>query len=368
MNILAGLFNFNWTDPLRPDWDYVGDKIAISLFGKIDIAWYAIMISMAIVLSIVIGYFGYAKRLGANSELLSEGVIIGVLAGVIGGRAWYVIADIVKSWTSDYQTSFTSIGSIIDIRSGGLAISGAILLVGIALFIFCRYRKLKLLYILEIVLPLVMLSQVLGRWGNFFNFEAHGGLIQVEGLKEALEKSWLTLPKEFDYVLEAQRKVLWFLPKAIVDRMYIYDEVAGAYGYCHPCFLYEGVANLLGFTAYMLIRRFVKKGVYVGDGISFYLVWYGTVRFFIEMLRTDAQTIGNSNIPVVMVYSTLMVIAGIVWFIVRRVKKIQLETCYDALYGFDSTLHIDPNNKGNKKKNKKQKTQIETEVVENAEI
>lgn len=363
MNILAGLFSFNWTDPRRPDWDYVSDKIAVTLFGKIDIAWYAIMISMAIIISVVLGYFGYAKRLGATSDLLSEGVIIGVLAGIIGGRAWYVIADLVKSWTTDYKSSFTSIGSILDIRSGGLAISGAVLLVGVALFIFCRYRKLKLLYILEIVLPLVMLSQVLGRWGNFFNFEAHGGLIQVEGLEEALKTGRVILS---DNILDAQREALWFIPRVIVDRMYIYDEVAGAYGYCHPCFLYEGMANLFGFTLYMILRRFVKKGIYVGDGISFYLVWYGIVRFFIEMMRTDAQTIGNSNIPVVMVYASIMIIAGIVWFIVRRVKKIQLETCYDALYGFDSTLRINPDD--TKKKNKKQKTKIETEEAQNAEV
>lgn len=360
MNVLLKLFSFDWTDPLRPNWDE-SDKIAFSLFDKIDIAWYAIMILMAIVLSIVIGYFGFAKRLGANSDLLSEGVVIGVLAGVIGGRAWYVIADIVKSWTnSDYTTTFTNLKSIIDIRSGGLAISGAVLLVGIALFVFCKYRKLKLLYILEIVLPLVMLSQVLGRWGNFFNFEAHGGLIQVEGLKEALKQSSY-LP---DNILQLQRDTLWFLPDFIVDRMYIYDDVAKAYGYCQPCFLYEGIANLIGFTAYMLIRRFVKKGVYVGDGISFYLVWYGIVRFFIEMMRTDAQTIGNSNIPVVMVYAVIMVVVGIIWFIIRRVKKIQLESCYDALYGNNSTIFIDPNQ--TKTKNKKNKIELKTEDCENA--
>ena len=323
------------------------------------------MISMAIILSVVLGYFGYAKRLGASSDLLSEGVIIGVVGGVAGGRLWYVVADLIKSWTTDYESSFKTIMDVIDIRSGGLAISGAVIFVFIGLFIFCRYRKLKLLYILEIVLPLVMLSQVLGRWGNFFNFEAHGGLIQVKGLEEALNNLQNQTIMD-NSVLEAQRNFLWFFPKAMVDRMYIFDDVQRAYGYCHPCFFYEGILNFLGFTTYMLIRRFVKKGIYVGDGISFYLVWYGTVRFFIEMLRTDAQTIGNSNIPVVMVYSTIMVIIGIVWFIVRRVKKIQLESCYDALYGFDSTIHIDPNNR-KIKKNKKEKTQIETEVIENAE-
>ena len=140
MNILAGIFSHNWADSLRPDWDYDGAKIAFELFS-LPVAWYAIMISMAIILSVVIGYFGYAKRLGASSDLLSEGVIIGVVGGVIGGRLWYVVADLIKDWTSDkYESSFKTIIDVIDIRSGGLAISGAVIFVFIGLFIFCKYR------------------------------------------------------------------------------------------------------------------------------------------------------------------------------------------------------------------------------------
>jgi phosphatidylglycerol:prolipoprotein diacylglycerol transferase len=109
----------------------------------------------------------------------------------------------------------------------------------------------------------------------------------------------------------------------------------------------------------MLVRRFVKKGIYVGDGISFYLVWYGIVRFFVEQIRTDAQMLGNTGIRLVVVYSTIMIIAGIVWFIVRRVKKISMITVYDALYGFDSNIFLD-SKEIEKKKNKK-KTAVQTE-------
>lgn len=358
--MFLNIFNSNWPDPLRPDWgDHLDSyKEAFNLFGTISVAWYAIMILSAIVLSVVIGYFGFAKRLGITSDHLFEGVILGVVAGIVGARAWYVIADMLQYGTESIyiqDTVFDSIKNILSISTGGLAISGGVLLAGIALFFYCRYRNIKVLYLLEIVLPLIMLSQVLGRWGNFFNFEAHGGLINVPGLEEALPNA---LP---DNILQSQRDFLWFFPDFMVDRMFIKDDITGVWGYCHPCFFYEGALNFIGFTVYMLLRRFVKKGIYVGDGISFYLVWYGLVRFFVEQIRTDAQMLGDTGIRVVVVYATIMVIAGIVWFIIRRVKKISMITCYDALYGFDSTIFVDGNPTKNKK-NKKQKKNITVEA------
>lgn len=354
--MFLNIFSSNWTDPLRPGWGFGQElnqyKEAFNLFG-ISVAWYAIMILCAIILSVVIGYFGFAKRLGISSDYLFEGVIIGVVAGIVGARLWYVIADMIQYGSSSVYIQpslFESLKNIVNIGQGGLAISGGVLLAGIAVFVYCRFRHIKVLYILEIVLPLIMLSQVLGRWGNFFNFEAHGGLINVPGLNEALEAG-NGLPDE---VLQSQRDFLWFFPDFMVDRMYILDDVTNVHGYCHPCFFYEGILNFIGFTTYMLLRRFVKKGIYVGDGISFYLVWYGIVRFFVEQIRTDAQMLGDTGIRLVVVYAAIMVVAGIAWFIIRRVKKISMITCYEALYGFDSTILIDNQQQEKKKKKNKQ--------------
>lgn len=359
--LLSSLFGHDWAESVVPLWGNIHSnsnphKIAFEILG-IPVAWYAIMILMAVILSVVVGYFGFAKRLGATTDYLFEGVIVGVVSGVVGGRLWYVVANILEEGSGSSFIQPTIIGSIIEmvnIRDGGLAISGAVILVGISLFIFCKYRHIKLLYVLEIVMPLIMLSQVLGRWGNFFNFEAHGGFINVPGLQEGLENTEIissikTLPKD---VLDAQRNFLWFFPNFMKDRMFI--DVGGVWGYCHPCFFYEGVANFIGTATYMIVRRFVKKGMYVGDGISFYLIWYGVVRFFIESLRTDAQMIGDTGIKVVMVYTPIMVILGITWLIVRRVLKIQMVPTYEALYGKDSSMLVDPSTiKPKKKKIKK---------------
>ena len=115
--MFLSIFSSNWADPLRPSWglDINSYKEAFNLFGTISVAWYAIMILCAIVLSVVIGYFGFAKRLGINSDHLFEGVILGVVAGIVGARAWYVVADIIQNGSgSDYikDTVFASIKAI----------------------------------------------------------------------------------------------------------------------------------------------------------------------------------------------------------------------------------------------------------------
>lgn len=340
--ILSGLFDFNWEDPLRPNWEqfHGSQRVAFELFGRFEVRWYAVIIMMSILLSVVVGYFGFAKRMHANSDLLSEGVVIGIVAGIVGARLWYVIMDVIGSVTSGNPSNFTSIKDIFDLSSGGLAISGAVILVAIALAIFCKWRKLRVLELLEIVLPIVLLSQVIGRWGNFFNQEATGDLIKVSGLSEALEAiNNGTMTRLPDAVLTAQRQALWFLPDFVIDRMYIAEGVKIA-GYYQPCFFYESLMNFIGVVLYLVLRRVIKKGIYVGDGLSFYLIWYGIVRFFIEHMRTDAQSfiMFGQETRVVVVYSSIMVLAGIAWLIIRRVKKIRLVTVYDALYGPDASM------------------------------
>lgn len=363
--MFLNIFSYNWTDPLRPDWSDASGKVyekyanAFEVFN-IPVKWYAIMILCAIILSVVIGYFGFAKRLGVNSDHLFEGVMVGVVAGIVGARLWFVVANIFED--QGQSAYILNPMNIFAIRDGGLAISGGVLLAGIALFFYSRFRHLKFLYLLEIVLPLIMISQVLGRWGNFFNLEAHGGLILVDGWEAALESANGKVITDNNF-LQAQRDFLWFFPDFMIDRMYIYDGTKGVFGYCHPCFFYEGMLNFIGFTAYMLIRRFVKKGIYVGDGLSFYLIWYGIVRFFVEHLRTDAQMIKNTDVHIVVVYAVIMVIVGVAWFIIRRVKKIAMIPCHEALYGFDSTIYHEHNKKEkNKDKSKQNKQEIKVEA------
>lgn len=292
------------------------------------IAWYAIIIMSGALIGTFFGYFRYGKRLGIDSDTVFTGLTIGLLLGIIGARLYYVL------FTAD-KTQYQSFLDVINPRSGGLAIHGGVIVAAIYLPIYCKIKKIKLLTLLEIALPLILFAQVVGRWGNFVNQEAFGELVKVEELKNYGDLNRFTVLS--DEVLLAQRAALskLLVPNFVINRMYIQSSSASGFicsGYYYPTFYFESMFNLIGIIAYMISRKYIKQ-IKVGDGISFYLIWYGAVRFFIETQRTDALTIGNTNIRIAEVISILFIIAGLVWIILRRVLKIEMVSCYEALYG-----------------------------------
>lgn len=300
------------------------DKIAFTI-GSLSVAWYAIIIMCGAILGTCIGYFVFAKKLHLDSDTLLTGMTIGVLVGIIGARLYYVLFN--------YKNmNITSIIDIISPRSGGLAIHGAIIAELIFIPLYCHKKKVDILAILEIAMPLILLAQVVGRWGNFVNQEAFGSLVPFTG---EISNGMLS-----DAQLLEQRDFLKHLlvPDFVIDRMYITgsnlnhitSDIQKISGYYFPTFYFESIANLIGLTIYMILRKYIKK-IYVGDGLSFYLIWYGVVRIFIESMRTDPLTIGGLRVAILI--SIISIIIGIALIIVRRVTKYRIESCYDLFYG-----------------------------------
>ena len=122
--------------------------------------------------------------------------------------------------------------------------------------------------------------------------------------------------------------------------MYIQSSSATGFicaGYYYPTFYFESIANLIGIVIYMIIRKYWKK-VLVGDGISFYLIWYGIVRLFIELMRTDPLMLGKTGIRVAVLTSIIYIILGLVFLIVRRILKYKMISCKEALYDSNSSI------------------------------
>ena len=323
---------------LRPTFDS-SSKLFLNL-AKIQITWYAVIILGGAIICSLIAYYRYLKRMGMSIDTLSEGLAFGLLFGILGARLYYV------AFSGDH---YDNLLEIINPSKGGLAIHGAIIAVCIYVPIFCKIRHLDLLPLLEILFPVFMMCQAIGRWGNFVNQEAFGPLIKYPGMIS----DTATLS---DAALIAQREFLskLLIPNFIIDRMYIpYSSASGwtVAGYYHPTFLYESVFNVIGVLLYTNLRKYIKK-LYVGDGISFYLIWYGILRFFIESLRTDALMIGNSGIKVAQLISCIFIIVGLALAVVRRVFKYRMVTCKEALFGDAATLVQDEvvSNKNSKNK------------------
>ncbi|MEG1415832.1 MAG: prolipoprotein diacylglyceryl transferase [Clostridium sp.] len=219
------------------------NSVAFSLFG-LDVRWYGVIISTGMVLGILVAMYTSKVR-RVNFDNILDGLIIAIPAGIIGARLYYVLFNL------PYYIDNPS--EIINIREGGLAIHGGIIFGLLAAYIYTRIKKLDMLKLLDVCAPSIILAQAIGRWGNFFNMEAHGG--------------------------EVSREFISKFPEFIQRGMFIDGT------YYHPTFLYESIWNLLVFSLLIyMIYRVKTKGV-----IFFtYFGLYSVGRFFIEGLRTDS--------------------------------------------------------------------------------
>lgn len=236
--------------------------IAFTLFG-ISIRWYGILIALGILCAIAVSSYRFKKH-GLNPDDVPDIAIICVPAGIIGARLYYVIFE--------WENYGGDIGKILDIRSGGLAIHGG-LIFGITAAIFvCKHKKIRLLDGLDAVVCGIVLAQGIGRWGNFFNSEAHGGPTN--------------------------------LPWAI--------QVNGIG--VHPTFLYESLWCLMLF---FLLSHIDKNRKFIGQTSLLYGILYSLERFFVEGLRTDSLMIGPFR-QAQLLSASVIVICLICYFILYR--------------------------------------------------
>ena len=201
-----------------------------------------------------------------------------ILFGFLGARIYYVLFNLDFYLANPIE--------IIKIWNGGLAIHGGIIGAVIAIYVYCKKNKLVFIEMLDICAPAIVIGQVIGRWGNFFNSEAHGGIVT----------------KSF---LESMH-----LPNFIINGMYINGN------YYHPTFLYESILNLICFIVLMFLRK--NKDIKIGVMTGIYLIWYGIVRIFIESLRTDSLMLGS--IKMAQLIGLPMIIIGIILIIVSGNK------------------------------------------------
>ncbi len=172
---------------------------------------------------------------------------------------------------------------IFNIRQGGLAIHGGLIAAVIVVYICTKRKSIKLSSALDMTAPCIILAQAIGRWGNFFNQEAHGGPVTEAFISK--------------------------FPEFIQSGMNINGT------YYHPTFLYESIWNLVVFFILFYMLHKVKK-----NGVVFltYIGLYSIGRFFIEGLRTDSlMMFGLRTAQIVSIIGVLIWIVGLI-IIYRR--------------------------------------------------
>lgn len=258
------------------------NPIAIDL-GFFQISWYSIFISIGVVLAFII-LMVESKKLNINNEFIINLVFWTIIFGIIGARLYYCL------FNYDYYSA--NPGEIIKIWKGGLAIHGGILLGGLFALIYSFKYKIRFFRVTDLLCMGLILAQSVGRWGNFFNGEAHG----IETTREVLE-GFLIIPK---FVIEGMN----------IDGIFY-----------HPTFYYESLWCLLGFIIILLIR-FLCKYLKVGQLTGIYFIWYGIGRFLIESLRTDSLMFQGARVAqIVSVF--LFVIGILLLFLKARGPKLE---------------------------------------------
>lgn len=256
----------------------VGQNISI---GGFSIAFYGMIIGCGMLIAMLY-ILHEAKRLGYSEDAYMDVTLVTIVCGVIGARLYYVMFrwDLYKD----------NLLSILNLRTGGLGIYGGIIVGLITVVIMCKIKKLDLLNSLDILLVGVIIGQIMGRWGNFFNREAFG---------------------EYTNNLFAMQ-----LPRNAVRAEDITDSMLAnitsidgvEFISVHPTFLYESMWNVMILLIMLFISRHKK---FSGEVAVTYFIGYGIGRFIIEGLRTDQLKIWGSNIPISQVVAIIMIVIGI---------------------------------------------------------
>ena len=265
------------------DWQFTAPSKAIDIGN--GIYWYGIIIAAGMLLGL---YFcmKQAPKYGLTEDNVIDMVLWAIPFSIIGARLYYVLFYLDLFRSSDGSINWSSIYRIWD---GGLAIYGGVIAGFLTAFLFSRCKKLSFWALADCCVQGLFIGQAIGRWGNFMNREAFGGLTDLP---------W--------------RMRLWVSSTTYVD--------------VHPTFLYESVWNLVGFIG---LHFFSKKRKFDGEVFLAYVAWYGLGRVWIEGLRTDSLYLFSTGIRVSQLVAAVSFLAAggvLAWVLIK--KKPTPDTLY----------------------------------------
>lgn len=242
-------------------------EIAFSI-GNISVHYYGLCISLGIVIGLLAAYFICKKFYkDVNPDVIFDVAIPVIIGGIIGARLYYCLL------TSGYYIKNPL--EIIQIYKGGLSIHGGIIGGLIGGIIYAKKKNLPILKLCDIFSFALIIGQIIGRWGNFFNSEAFG--------------------------LPADNFLKLYIPLEKRPEAFMH------FNYFHPTFLYESLLNIIVLLIMFLILRKKPKD---GQIFCYYLILYSVVRLITESIRIDSVLYVN-EVPVAFLVSLFVILAGL---------------------------------------------------------
>lgn len=259
----------------------------ITIFG-FSIAFYGIIIGIGMLLGITLAARDAEKR-GIGEDTIYDFALLGIVFGVIGARLYYVFFR----W-DNYRGNLLE---ILNLRAGGLAIYGGVIGGILSLMVYCRRKKQNFLNLADSLILGVLVGQILGRWGNFFNAEAFGRY--TDSL----------------FAMQLRRDIVnpIMINSALLQHLVRVNGVD--YIQVHPTFLYESVWNLC-LLLFLLWYRPKKR--FTGEMFFLYLGGYGLGRVWIEGLRTDSLLLPGTGIAVSQALAGVCVLVALLCILAGR--------------------------------------------------
>ncbi|MCL2839238.1 MAG: prolipoprotein diacylglyceryl transferase [Defluviitaleaceae bacterium] len=265
----------------------IGNNPDLSIIYVSNFPMNIFLYAVAIILGIVSAYFlaiWYVKKSGQKTETYLDLLLLGVPMAFLGLRLYFVIFN----WNTRYAgQNFFSV--FFDFRGGGLAIFGGIIGAILAGIIISIRNKVPFTTLADTAAPSLLIGQVIGRFGNFFNREAFGSYSNgLFAMRIRVDQA--------HYITQE-------LMETAVVTYYGVD-----YFQVHPTFLYEAAFNFLLMIALILYRPHKR---FEGEIILLYFMGYGIIRFFVEGLRTDQMIFANTGIPLNQITAVLFAVISL---------------------------------------------------------
>jgi len=271
---------------------FTPDPVAFHV-GSIPVYWYGICYAVGLFLVYRV-LTVRARRAGFDQRHVDNGIVIVGVAALIGGRLYHVI-DQWQLYQNDPITAILPIarqadGSYQFAGITGLGVYGGIITGTIAVLLYTRWKHLPFWRWADVVAPALFVMQAVGRWGNFFNQELYGPPTNLP----------------WGIAIECQHRVL-----AYPCAQYPFETT-----FFQPLFLYESLSGVLGFFALTWIGERYRHRLRPGDLLLIFFVWYGTVRFVLEFLRSDNWTF--NGIATAQLVSIVMVVGALIVAAIRH--------------------------------------------------
>ena len=238
-----------------------------------NVPWYGIMVVLGTIIALFFIYYRWRQKEYSKFHFWTLS-IFSLLFALFGARWWYL------AFHPEHYESFIDLFQI----SEGRAIQGAIFFGGTFIWVYTKWLAphLEFRKVAALVAPHVLLAQAIGRWGNFFNQEIYGAIVDLEQIS--------------------------FLPQFIIDGMYI----DGAYR--NPLFLWESIANIVGWVILGFVlydSKWLKDGALIG----LYMMWYNTTRAIMEPMRETEFIMNINGVPTSFILAIIFACSGLFTFV-----------------------------------------------------